>query len=55
MPKRAKYYSLTTMWAFVAFAVFFALSNTPIWIKYLIIFSATVGTFYIVNQPNFKK
>lgn len=55
MPKKAKYYSLTTMWAFVAFAVFFALSNTIIWVKYLIIISATTGTFYIVKQPNFKK
>ena len=54
MPITAKYYSIITMWIFIVFAVLFGISESRYWIKGLIIFSAMVGTFYIIRQPNLK-
>ena len=54
MPKMAKYYSIITMWIFIIFAFLFGISDSGAWIKGLIIFSAIVGTFYIIRQPNLK-
>ena len=54
MPKKAKYYSIMTMWTFIIFALFFGISESREWIKGLIIFSAFIGTFYIIRQPNLK-
>ena len=55
MPQKAKYFSIIAMWEFVLFAVFFALPGTINVIKYFILLSAVIGTFYIVKQPDFEK
>jgi len=55
MPKKAKYYSLATMWAFIFFAVFWGLPDSLVWIKSFVVLSGFVGTFYIIKQPNLKK
>ena len=55
MPKKAKYYSLATMWAFIFFAVFWGLPDSLFWIKSFVVLSGSVGTFYIIKQPNLKK
>jgi len=55
MPKKAKYLSIVTMWAFIMFAVFIGLQNSAVWIKYFIVLSGATGTFYIISQPNLKK
>jgi len=52
MPKKAKYCSLITMWAFIVFAVFWGLPDLLVWIKSFIVLSGSVGTFYILKQPN---
>jgi hypothetical protein len=55
MPKKAKYLSIVTMWAFIMFAVFIGLQNSAAWIKYFIVLSGAMGTLYIISQPNLKK
>ena len=53
-PKKAKYFSIASMWAFVIFALLFALPTSIVWIKYFIVLSSAAGTFYIIRQPNLK-
>ena len=55
MPKKAKYLSIVTMWAFIMFAVFIGLPDAAAWIKYFIVLSGATGTFYIISQPDLKK
>ena len=55
MPKKAKYLSILTMWTFIMFAVFIGLPDSAAWIKYFIALSGSMGTFYIISQPNLKK
>jgi len=55
MPKKAKYCSLATMWTFITFAVFWGLPYSLVWIKSFIVFSGSVGTFYIIRQPDLEK
>ena len=55
MPKKAKYLSIVTMWAFIMFAVFIGLPDSAAWIKYFIVLSGATGTFYIISQPGLKK
>jgi hypothetical protein len=55
MPKKAKYCSLATMWAFISFAVFWGLPGSLAWVKSFIVLSGSAGTFYIIKQPNLKK
>ena len=55
MPQKAKYFSIIARWGFLLFAVFFALPGTINVIKYFILLSAVIGTFYIIKQPDFEK
>ncbi len=55
MPKKAKYLSIVTMWAFIMFAVFIGLPDSAAWIKYFIVLSGAMGTIYIISQPGLKK
>ena len=43
------------MWAFIMFAVFIGLPDSAAWIKYFIVLSGAMGTFYIISQPDLKK
>jgi|TARA_B110000967_G_scaffold184715_1_gene204393 uncharacterized membrane protein YbaN (DUF454 family) len=52
MPVKAKLISISCMWGFVVFALFFALAQKNFFIHIIIIISAVIGSKMIFNLPN---
>tara|TARA_Y100000389_G_scaffold193983_1_gene223406 strand:- start:110 stop:517 length:408 start_codon:yes stop_codon:yes gene_type:complete len=51
MPLRAKVLSLSMMWIFVFYAIFFALATKLLALKIIVFLAASIGTRTILNLP----
>lgn len=51
MPLRAKFFSLSMMWVFVFYAIFFALATKLLALKIIVFLAALIGTKTIFNLP----
>ena len=51
MPLRAKVLSLSMMWIFVLYAIFFALATKLLALKIIVFLAASIGTRTILNLP----
>jgi len=51
MPLRAKVFSLSMMWIFVFYAIFFALATKLLALKIIVFLAALIGTKTIFNLP----
>ena len=51
MPLRAKVFSLSMMWIFVLYAIFFALATKLLALKIIVFLAASIGTITILNLP----
>lgn len=51
MPLRAKFFSLSMMWVFVFYAIFFALATKLLALKIIVFLAALIGTKIIFNLP----
>ena len=51
MPLRAKVFSLSMMWVFVFYAIFFALATKLLALKIIVFLAALIGTKIIFNLP----
>jgi uncharacterized membrane protein YbaN (DUF454 family) len=55
MPQKAKYFSIIARWGSYSLRFSLLCQIQSMWIKYFILLSAVIGTFYIIKQPDFEK